>query len=355
MLAIHSAIETEPDWDFLTEVLGARSSGRTDQPGGHDQGRGPRPRGVQRAARVLEPNGVLVQLRRQRPGLQPRPGHGHRGPVRRAPAGRRHRDRRRHDGLRPPDRVVQGLPGRPLVLHRCRQHAGGVLGPPVSRAPAWGDPLDVRRDRPGLLGLRRHGPRELRADRPERPAEPVRADRLRRPARRPRHPDRPARRRPAPRRGRRTRPTLIAQFPVYMASEDGMYGPAVDNDFAENQWVYLYYSPLEMTNDPGDEIDYPATTPTDNAPNTGASTRASGTRGSATSSCSRFKFVDGATTDASTWPRSRRSSRSPSTAARAATSPVTSSSTRRTTCGSSPATTHRPAAAIRAASRPTTT
>ena len=29
VLAIHSAIETEPDWDFLTDVLGARSSGRT--------------------------------------------------------------------------------------------------------------------------------------------------------------------------------------------------------------------------------------------------------------------------------------------------------------------------------------
>ena len=22
-----------------------------------------------------------------------------------------------------------------------------------------------------------------------------------------------------------------------------MYGPAVDNDFATNKWVYLYYSP----------------------------------------------------------------------------------------------------------------
>ena len=26
-------------------------------------------------------------------------------------------------------------------------------------------------------------------------------------------------------------------------NEDGMYGPAVDNNFATNQWVYLYYSP----------------------------------------------------------------------------------------------------------------
>ena len=34
VLAIHSAIETEPDWDFLTDVLGARSSGRTSSQAG---------------------------------------------------------------------------------------------------------------------------------------------------------------------------------------------------------------------------------------------------------------------------------------------------------------------------------
>ncbi len=28
---------------------------------------------------------------------------------------------------------------------------------------------------------------------------------------------------------------LLAQLPVYQASEDGMYGPAVDNDFATNK------------------------------------------------------------------------------------------------------------------------
>ena len=39
---------------------------------------------------------------------------------------------------------------------------------------------------------------------------------------------------------------VIAQIPVYTHSEDGLYGPAVDNDFATNQWVYLYYSPLTM-------------------------------------------------------------------------------------------------------------
>jgi PKD repeat protein/type 1 glutamine amidotransferase len=37
--------------------------------------------------------------------------------------------------------------------------------------------------------------------------------------------------------------TLIAQIPVYIANEDGMYGPEVDNDFNTNKWVYLFYSP----------------------------------------------------------------------------------------------------------------
>ncbi|GAA2217061.1 PQQ-dependent sugar dehydrogenase [Micromonospora olivasterospora] len=32
---------------------------------------------------------------------------------------------------------------------------------------------------------------------------------------------------------------VLAQIPVCTHSEDGMYGPAVDNDFATNRWVYL--------------------------------------------------------------------------------------------------------------------
>ena len=36
---------------------------------------------------------------------------------------------------------------------------------------------------------------------------------------------------------------VIATLDVYTNSEDGLYGPAIDNDFADNRWVYLYYSP----------------------------------------------------------------------------------------------------------------
>ena len=58
--------------------------------------------------------------------------------------------------------------------------------------------------------------------------------------------------------------TLLAQLPVYIHSEDGMYGPAVDNEFAENNWVYLYYAPLAM------DAPFPPATPEGNAPTVGA-------------------------------------------------------------------------------------
>jgi PKD repeat protein len=37
--------------------------------------------------------------------------------------------------------------------------------------------------------------------------------------------------------------TLLATIPVYTNSEDGGYGPEVDNNFNTNKWVYLYYAP----------------------------------------------------------------------------------------------------------------
>jgi hypothetical protein len=41
---------------------------------------------------------------------------------------------------------------------------------------------------------------------------------------------------------------VISTIPVYNQSEDGMYGGAVDNDFATNHWVYLYYAPPNVDN-----------------------------------------------------------------------------------------------------------
>ena len=42
--------------------------------------------------------------------------------------------------------------------------------------------------------------------------------------------------------------TLPDTLRVYTNSEDGLYGPAVDPNFATNKWVYLYYAPQRVTN-----------------------------------------------------------------------------------------------------------
>jgi glucose/arabinose dehydrogenase/PKD repeat protein/type 1 glutamine amidotransferase len=47
--------------------------------------------------------------------------------------------------------------------------------------------------------------------------------------------------------------TVINTIPVYTNSEDGLYGPSIDRQFATNRWVYLYYAP-------------PLDTPAGNAP-----------------------------------------------------------------------------------------
>ncbi|PZG00261.1 hypothetical protein C1I93_03090 [Micromonospora endophytica] len=73
--------------------------------------------------------------------------------------------------------------------------------------------------------------------------------------------------------------TLLAQIPVYTHSEDGMYGPAIDKDFATNKWVYLFYAPL---------LD----TPTGAAPTTSTDPNAWEVW-KGYFQLSRFKFVDG--------------------------------------------------------------
>ncbi|MGY0003807.1 ThuA domain-containing protein [Micromonospora sp. I033] len=75
--------------------------------------------------------------------------------------------------------------------------------------------------------------------------------------------------------------TVLAQIPVYTHSEDGMYGPAVDHDFATNKWVYLYYAP-------------PLDTPTGGAPTT-STDPAAWDQWKGYFQLSRFKFVDGET------------------------------------------------------------
>ena len=62
---------------------------------------------------------------------------------------------------------------------------------------------------------------------------------------------------------------VINTVPVYANSEDGLQGIAIDPDFAENNWVYLVYAPVELSGtSPSTGRPYPARTPTGNAPNT---------------------------------------------------------------------------------------
>jgi PKD repeat protein/type 1 glutamine amidotransferase len=88
---------------------------------------------------------------------------------------------------------------------------------------------------------------------------------------------------------------VIATIPVYSNSEDGLYGPAVDNDFATNQWVYLYYSPPTVENVKwADGTLHTQTTPAGSAPNFGA-TLSVWDPWVGYFQLSRFKFVDGPT------------------------------------------------------------
>ena len=69
--------------------------------------------------------------------------------------------------------------------------------------------------------------------------------------------------------------TLLATLPVYTTNEDGGYGPEVDNNFTTNKWVYLYYSPPTVKDvklSTGEVVTQ--TTPAGAAPNTAPSVTA---------------------------------------------------------------------------------
>ena len=74
---------------------------------------------------------------------------------------------------------------------------------------------------------------------------------------------------------------------MYTNSEDGLYGPAVDNDFATNRWVYLFYAPLAM------DAPYPPSTPGGAAPLTPQADPSAWDAWKGYFQLSRFKFVDG--------------------------------------------------------------
>jgi PKD repeat protein len=81
---------------------------------------------------------------------------------------------------------------------------------------------------------------------------------------------------------------------IYTNSEDGLYGPAIDNDFATNKWVYLFYSPQTVTDVKlSDGSIVTQTTPATTPPNTAASKTAWDPY-VGYFQLSRFKFVEDA-------------------------------------------------------------
>ena len=81
---------------------------------------------------------------------------------------------------------------------------------------------------------------------------------------------------------------------IYTNSEDGLYGPAIDNDFATNKWVYLFYSPQTVTDVKlSDGSVVTQTTPTTTPPNA-APSKTAWDPYVGYFQLSRFKFVEDA-------------------------------------------------------------
>jgi PKD repeat protein/type 1 glutamine amidotransferase len=94
--------------------------------------------------------------------------------------------------------------------------------------------------------------------------------------------------------------TLLATIPVYTNSEDGLYGPAVDKDFATNKWVYLFYAPPTVTIEKCDGTTADVTTPTGSAPTVSADPCVWKDTWGGYFQLSRFKFVEGTASSAPT-------------------------------------------------------
>ena len=102
--------------------------------------------------------------------------------------------------------------------------------------------------------------------------------------------------------------SIIATIPVYTNSEDGLYGPAIDNGFATNRWVYLFYAPPtveDVTLSDGSVVTQttPVNDPTTNPLNEGNAPTLASSLGAwdpfiGYFQLSRFKFVDATASEA---------------------------------------------------------
>ncbi len=87
-------------------------------------------------------------------------------------------------------------------------------------------------------------------------------------------------------------PSLPTTQRIYTHSEDGLYGPALDRNFATNKWVYLYYSPQTVTDVKlSDGSIVTQTTPSSNTP-ASAPAKSAWDPWVGYFQLSRFKFVE---------------------------------------------------------------
>ena len=125
-VGVHAAADTEYDWPFYGDARRRVLRVAPGDPAGDRPGGGPRAPGDRAPRRHLAADRRVVQLPDEPAGHRPRARDARRVDV-----------LRRHDGRRPPDRLVQDRGRRPVVLHRPRAHRGVVRRGRRSGRTCW--------------------------------------------------------------------------------------------------------------------------------------------------------------------------------------------------------------------------
>ena len=248
-MGVNSAIETEPEWQFLTDILGARASGKTAAQGGtvkvadrvHDASKNNdeywdrSEQWYNFSANVRGISHVLATVVEEPFAKQP--------------------------DYRVLDAIAGGTMGADHPVAWCKDYQGGrSFYTALGTTPASYD-ADLSEHLYGALRWTAGVADPVYSDcgatvlanyqmnfvaAPPNLSEPIGFDVL---------PDGSGRVIQTDRRGgvrlhdpSTNSTTLLATIPVYIANEDGMYGPEVDNNFNTNKWVYLFYSPPTVEN-----------------------------------------------------------------------------------------------------------
>ena len=293
-LAIHSAIATEPDWTYMDELLGTRASGAEPAAG---------PATIKVADRVHDASKSLPEYWSHADGYY-NFTRNVRGFQHVLATVDENDVRRRHDGRRSPDlRGVRtstaggpstprpGTPPPALPTRTSCTHLAGAIKWAAGRSdPVYSDC--------GATVLANY--KQVKISAPPNLNEPIGFDQL--PDGRIIQTARAGQVRLHDPSGGTT--TTLADFRnhpdgIYTHSEDGLYGPGVDNNFAQNKWVYIYYSPAIVRNVPQSDGSTAAeiTTPPNTTAPTSAASLSAWDQYVGYFQLSRFKFVDAAPGD----------------------------------------------------------